>query len=65
MLITKKTIYAIRACLELAKRFKEGPVKIGLIAKERDIPHRFLEIILHKLRGRRLLKSVRGSNGLR
>ncbi|MDA8140955.1 MAG: Rrf2 family transcriptional regulator [Desulfobacteraceae bacterium] len=60
---TKKGQYALRAVYELAKRDGQGPTKISAIADAQAIPHRFLEVILHQLKGSGLVVSKRGFYG--
>lgn len=60
---TKKGQYALRAIYELAKRDGQGPTKISAIAAAQAIPHRFLEVILHQLKGSGLVVSKRGFYG--
>jgi len=59
----KKDQYALRAIYELAKRKGEGPTKISDIAVAQAIPRRFLEVILHQLKGSGLVESKRGFYG--
>jgi Rrf2 family transcriptional regulator, cysteine metabolism repressor len=63
MAITQKSKYALRATLELAVRFGNGPVSIGEIAKAQAIPARFLEAILAQLKRASLVESRRGNEG--
>jgi Rrf2 family cysteine metabolism transcriptional repressor len=63
MAITQKSKYALRAMLELAMRFGQGPVSIGEIAKAQAIPARFLEAILAQLKRANLVESKRGNEG--
>ncbi len=60
---TKKGQYALRAVYELARRQGQGPTKISAIAEAQAIPHRFLEVILHQLKGSGLVQSKRGLYG--
>jgi Rrf2 family protein len=60
---TKKGQYALRAVYELARRKEQGPIKISAIAEAQAIPHRFLEVILHQLKGSGLVVSKRGFYG--
>lgn len=60
---TKKGQYALRAVYELARREGQGPTKISAIAEAQAIPHRFLEVILHQLKGSGLVESKRGLYG--
>jgi Rrf2 family transcriptional regulator, cysteine metabolism repressor len=63
MAITQKSKYALRATLELAVRFGQGPISIGEIAKAQTIPARFLEAILAQLKRAGLVESRRGNEG--
>jgi len=64
MLLTqKKSQYAIRALFELSKKTGRGPVKISEIAEIQAIPIRFLEVILHQLKGSGMIDAKRGSYG--
>jgi len=59
----KKGQYALRAVYELAKRRDEAPIKVSAIAEAQAIPLRFLEVILHQLKGSGLVASKRGFYG--
>ena len=59
----KKGQYALRAVYELAKRRDEAPIKVSAIAEAQAIPPRFLEVILHQLKGSGLVASKRGFYG--
>lgn len=63
MAITQKCQYALRAIYELARRYNEGPCKIGTIAESQGIPVRFLENILNSLKGAGFVDSARGKDG--
>ncbi len=63
MNLSQKCQYAIRAILELAKHYGEGPVVISQIATNQAIPQRFLENILNELRPTGLIESRRGVQG--
>jgi len=60
---SKKGQYALRAIYELSRRAGQGPTKISAIAEAQAIPHRFLEVILHQLKGSGLVRSKRGFYG--
>jgi Rrf2 family protein len=47
----------------LARRYREGPVMIGSIAREESIPLKFLEAILLDLKSHGLLESKLGRKG--
>jgi Rrf2 family cysteine metabolism transcriptional repressor len=61
--LSQKCQYAIRAILELAKHYGEGPIAISQIAVSQAIPQRFLENILNELRPTGLIESRRGIQG--
>jgi len=63
MQVTRKTLYALRATYELARRSAAGPVKAAEIARVQAIPARFLETILHELRQAGFVTSTRGARG--
>lgn len=63
-MLNQKTKYALQALAYLARHYKdEAPVLIGTIAREKNIPIKFLEAILCELRNHGILISVRGRNG--
>jgi len=49
--------------LSLGRKYREGPVLIGTLAREEAIPIKFLEAILLDLKGRGLLDSKMGRKG--
>lgn len=64
MLISRKSQYALRAILELSKRYDENaPSKTHDIAEKQKIPVRFLEVILCRLKQAGYVESVRGKEG--
>jgi Rrf2 family protein len=63
-MLSKKSKYAIKALVSLAKHYGEGvPLKISLIAEEENIPRKFLEAILVELRNNGLVHSKMGASG--
>ena len=63
-MLQKKTKYAIKALLALAKDYKENkPKRIGQIAKEEKIPRKFLEAIMLELRHHGYVNSKLGAQG--
>jgi Rrf2 family protein len=62
-MISKKTKYAIKALLALARKKDKGPMTISEIAKQEKIPKKFLETILLDLRRQGILKSKIGIGG--
>jgi Rrf2 family cysteine metabolism transcriptional repressor len=61
--LSQKCQYAVRAVLELAKQYGQGPVAISEIAANQAMPQRFLENILNELRPTGLIESRRGIQG--
>ena len=63
-MLPKKTKYAIKALVFLAKRYNDNlPMRINDIAESENIPRKFLEAILLELRKHALLGSKMGANG--
>jgi DNA-binding IscR family transcriptional regulator len=50
MHISQKGIYAVEAVFDLAERNSPEPVRIADIARRRNIPQKFLELILASLK---------------
>ena len=66
MKISRKSIYGVRAMIEIAVRREEGTSEwhqISSIAKTTGIPEKFLEQILLTLKKNGFLKSRRGVDG--
>jgi Rrf2 family transcriptional regulator, cysteine metabolism repressor len=61
--LSQKCQYAVRAVLELSKRYGQGPVSAAEIAAIQAVPQRFLEIILNELKPTGLVESRRGVQG--
>ena len=62
-MITKKSKYAIKALIYLAKKPANEPVLIEEISTEEKIPKKFLEAILLELRKAGYLGSKKGKGG--
>jgi Rrf2 family protein len=61
--VSQKSRYALKAILELAFRYGQGPVSISQIARAQVIPARFLEAILAQLKRGGFVASRRGNVG--
>jgi Rrf2 family protein len=61
--LSKRTQYGMKAMVALGRRYREGPVMIGTLAREESIPVKFLEVILLDLKTRGLLSSKLGRKG--
>jgi Rrf2 family protein len=63
-MLSQKAKYALQALAYLSQHYtEENPVLIGTIAREKNIPIKFLEAILCELRNENVLTSTRGRNG--
>ncbi|HWY12154.1 MAG TPA: Rrf2 family transcriptional regulator, partial [Bacteroidia bacterium] len=63
-MLPKRTKYAIKALMALAKNYKEyRPLKISEIAESEKIPRKFLEAILLQLRHEGIVDSKMGARG--
>lgn len=61
--LSQKARYALRALIVLAEKNERDPVLIADIAKEADVPRKFLEQILLDLKKRGIVRSTRGRQG--
>ncbi|MBY0244414.1 MAG: Rrf2 family transcriptional regulator [Sphingobacteriaceae bacterium] len=62
-MLSKKTKYAIKALVLLAKHLDEPPMQIARISELEHIPRKFLEQILLELRKSGYLYSKKGAGG--
>ncbi len=62
-MLSKKAQYALKALGYLAAKTNEGPILITTIAKEKNIPLKFLENILLELKKADILGSKKGKGG--
>ena len=63
MKISQKGLYALQAMMMLARRYRQGAIKIREVAYEENLPEKFLELILLELKNARMVESVRGAKG--
>lgn len=63
MKLSTRTRYGIRAMLELAGKYGEGPLQIKVIANRQDISVKYLEQLMAMLRSGGFVRSIRGSKG--
>jgi|SRR4051794_26311385 len=63
MRISQKGLYALQALTVLAKHYPDNVVKTRDIAKEEQLPEKFLEAILRDLKRARFVNSIRGAGG--
>ena len=62
-MLSRKSKYAIKALIALAEHGREEPVRIADLAREQQIPPKFLELILLELRNQGVLRSRKGKGG--
>lgn len=63
MKVSMKGDYGVRALVELAHHFGEGPVQSAVIASRQCIPEPYLDQLLTALRRAGFIRSVRGPQG--
>ena len=63
MKVSQKGLYALQALMMLARRYRQGAIRIRDIAYEENLPEKFLELILLELKNARMVDSVRGAKG--
>jgi Rrf2 family protein len=63
MRLTTRSRYGARLLLDIARNEAEGPVSVSEISKREDIPVKYLEALIHKLKRAGYLESVRGPRG--
>lgn len=61
--MTMKNDYGLRAMIDMAARYGQGPTPSADIARRQAIPEHFLDQLLIALRRAGLLKSMRGPQG--
>lgn len=62
-MLSKKSKYAIKALIALARKYEQGPVLISAVSQQEKIPKKFLEAILLELRKMGILGSKMGAGG--
>ena len=63
MKLSTRTRYGIRAILELAGNYGNGPLQIRIIAQRQNISVKYLEQIMAILKSAGFIRSIRGSKG--
>ena len=63
MRVSAKSVYALRALIEMAGRSDSSPVSAEELGRLQDIPHGFLQAILADLRRAGVVVSQRGQSG--
>ena len=63
MKLSTRTRYGIRAILELAENYGNGPLQLRVIAKDQNVSVKYLEQLMAMLKSAGIVRSVRGSKG--
>lgn len=63
MKLSTRGEYGLRAMVDLAMRYGEGPISLKSVAERQDISDHYLEQLIAVLRKTGLVKSVRGAQG--
>ncbi len=63
MRLSRKTDYALRVLLALVDRWSQGPVSMNELAKQNDVPKKFLEHIMLDLKSQGWVESSPGRMG--
>ena len=63
MKVSTKGDYGVRALVELAHHYGEGPVQSATIASRQEVPEPYLDQLLTTLRRAGFIRSVRGPHG--
>ncbi len=63
MKLSTKTRYGIRAMLEIAACYGQGPLQLKLVSERQDISIKYLEQLVAILKSAAMLHSVRGAKG--
>ena len=61
--LTKKTDYGLELMIALAKNFRQGPISLKKIAKEKKLPYKFLGQLASILRLMGLIEAKEGKGG--
>lgn len=63
MRISSRGEYGVRAMLDLALHYGQGPIPLNMIAQRQDISEHYLEQLIAVLRKSNLVNSFRGAQG--
>ena len=63
MKLSTRTRYGLRAILEVAGNYGEGPLQIKIIAHRQDISIKYLEQLMAMLKSAGFVRSIRGAKG--
>ncbi|MHC4242217.1 MAG: RrF2 family transcriptional regulator, partial [Planctomycetota bacterium] len=63
MKLSTRTRYGVRAILELAENYGNGPLQLRVIARDQGVSVKYLEQLMAMLKAAGIVRSVRGSKG--
>lgn len=63
MKFSTKGTYGLRAVVELATRYGEGPISLAAVATEQGISEAYLEQLMRSLKKAGIVKTARGKSG--
>lgn len=63
MKLSTRTRYGVRAIIELAAHYGEGPLQIKVIGQRQEISVKYLEQLMTILKSGGFIRSIRGSKG--
>lgn len=63
MRLSTKGQYGLRAVLDLADRYGQGPIPLNTIAEREEISEHYLEQLMGQLRKAGIVTSIRGAQG--
>ena len=61
--LSKKTDYGMELMISLAKKYRQGPLSLRQIAKQRKLPFKYLEQVVIPLRESGLIEAKEGKGG--
>ncbi len=63
MKLSTRSRYGIRAILQLAENYGNGPLQLRVIARDQGVSIKYLEQLMAMLKSAGIVRSVRGSKG--
>ena len=63
MRLSTKGQYGLRAVVDLADRYGQGPIPLNTVAQREEISERYLEQLMSQLRKAGIVVSIRGAQG--
>ncbi len=63
MKLSTRSRYGLRAVVELAMEYGQGPLQIKVIAKRQEISNKYLEQLMAILKSAGVVRSIRGAKG--